>query len=457
MARWECIVCGWVYDEEKGWPDDGIAPGTPWDQVPDDFLCPECGAPKQDFVPLDSSAATEAAQQKGPVAQPRPRPLVVIGTGLAGYSFAREFRKLDTTTPLLLITADDGYAYSKPMLSTGFTRALAPEQLVTADAHTMAETLSATVRTHVRVTAIDTVRRELQLADGSVEAWDKLVIAWGAEVIRPPLEGDATVQVHAVNNLQDYAHWRGALANGDVRRVLLIGAGLIGSEFCNDLANVGIVTEVVDPLGWCVATLLPEPLGRALQHALQALGARFHFGTVVRSVDRARSGTGIVATLADGRRVEADLVLSAVGVRPHIALARAAGLAVNRGIVADRMLQTNVPGVYVLGDCAEVAGHVLHHVAPLMACARSLAQTLAGNPVPVGYPGMAVTLKTPACPLVVATPPTGADGSWSISGTAPDFIAEFRSPDGALRGFALSGAEVEHKTRLQLELPPLLA
>ncbi len=79
MARWECIVCGWIYDEEKGWPDDGIAPGTPWDQVPDDFLCPECGAQKQDFVPLDSSAATEAAQQKGPVAQPRPRPLVVIG------------------------------------------------------------------------------------------------------------------------------------------------------------------------------------------------------------------------------------------------------------------------------------------------------------------------------------------------------------------------------------------
>ena len=54
MARWECIVCGWVYDEEKGWPDDGIAPGTPWEQVPEDFLCPECGAPKEDFVLLDS-------------------------------------------------------------------------------------------------------------------------------------------------------------------------------------------------------------------------------------------------------------------------------------------------------------------------------------------------------------------------------------------------------------------
>ncbi|HNC68905.1 MAG TPA: FAD-dependent oxidoreductase [Pseudomonadales bacterium] len=455
MARWECIVCGWVYDEEKGWPDDGIAPGTPWEQVPEDFLCPECGAPKEDFVLLDSPGAVETAT--GPAAQPQPRRLVVIGTGLAGYSFAREFRKLDTSTPLLLITADDGRAYSKPMLSTGFTRALEPEQLATADADTMAQTLNATIRTHARVTAIDTVRRELQLADGSVEAWEKLVIAWGAEVIQPPLAGDAAAQVHAVNNLQDYAKWRGALANGKARKVLLIGAGLIGSEFCNDLANAGISTEVVDPLGWCVATLLPEPLGRALQRALEARGARFHFGTVAHSIDQARSGAGIVATLADGGRVEADLALSAVGVRPHIALARAAGLAVNRGIVVDRLLQASVRGVYVLGDCAEVEGHVLHHVAPLMACARSLAQTLAGNPVPVGYPGMAVTLKTPACPLVVAAPPAGVDGAWSITGTAPDFTAEFRSPDGVLRGFALSGAEVEHKARLQLELPPLLA
>ena len=194
-----------------------------------------------------------------------------------------------------------------------------------------------------------------------------------------------------------------------------------------------------------------------LQRALEARGARFHFGTVAHSIDQARSGAGIVATLADGGRVEADLALSAVGVRPHIALARAAGLAVNRGIVVDRLLQASVRGVYVLGDCAEVEGHVLHHVAPLMACARSLAQTLAGNPVPVGYPGMAVTLKTPACPLVVAAPPAGVDGAWSITGTAPDFTAEFRSPDGVLRGFALSGAEVEHKARLQLELPPLLA
>ncbi len=452
MARWECIVCGWVYDESKGWPDDGIAPGTPWEEVPEDFLCPDCGVGKQDFEPL---AGRARARDMGPAISPAP--LIVIGTGLAGYTLAREFRKLDATTPLLLITADDGRSYSKPMLSTGFTRALTPEQLATADAPAMAASLGATIRTHTRVSAIDTARRELRLDDGSSEAYSRLVIAWGAETVRPPLAGNAADRVHAVNDLLDYARWRAALAEGGgSRRVLLIGAGLIGCEFCNDLGNAGIATEVVDPLGWCLPTLLPQAPGRALQQALEALGARFHFGTVVSAIDHAPAGGGIIATLADGRRVAADLALSAVGVRPRIALARAAGLAVGRGIVADRLLQTSAAGVYVLGDCAEVAGHVLYYVAPLMACARALAQTLAGNPTPVAYPAMPVTIKTPACPVVVAPAPAGTEGSWSVSGSAPDFVAEFRAAGGALRGFALTGTAVTHKARLQAELPPLL-
>lgn len=454
MARWECIVCGWVYDEAKGWAPDGIAPGTTWEQVPEDFLCPECGAPKEDFMCIDASPVTQAGTA-GMAAEP-PRPLVVIGTGLAGYSFAREFRKLDTTTRLLLITADDGRAYSKPMLSTGFTRSLAPEQLASADVNEMAATLDADIRAHATIRLIDTGKRKLQLTDGSIEGYDRLVIACGAEIVRPPLEGNAAAQVHAVNDLLDYTRWRTAIADGKVDKVLLIGAGLIGCEFCNDLGNAGIRAEVVDPLGWCLPTLLPETIGRALQHALEALGARFHFGTVVRAVDHAASGAGIVAILADGERVEVDAVLSAVGVRPRTALARASGLAVNRGIVVDRLLQTSVEGVYALGDCAEVDGHVLHHVAPLMTCARALARTLAGEPVAVEYPGMSVTLKTPACPVVVAAPPLGAEGSWSVYGSEPDFRAEFRARDGALRGFALSGTEVQHKARLLPELPPLL-
>ena len=241
-----------------------------------------------------------------------------------------------------------------------------------------------------------------------------------------------------------------------MKKVLIIGGGLIGCEFANDLSNGGFDLDVVDPLGWCLPTLLPEPAGRAVQGALEACGVRFHFGSLVSKVNLAAGGKGIVATLGDGRQIAADMALSAIGVRPRVELARSAGIGVNRGVLANRLLETSAADVYVLGDCAEVDGQVLYYVAPLMACARALGKTLSGTPTEVSYPAMPVTIKTPACPVVVAPPPAGAAGSWSFSGTAPDVVAEFRDAGGKLLGFALTGEGARQKLELQKELPPIL-
>jgi rubredoxin-NAD+ reductase len=165
----------------------------------------------------------------------------------------------------------------------------------------------------------------------------------------------------------------------------------------------------------------------------------------------------VVVTLNTGVTIDADIVLCAVGVRPRIELATASGIETNRGIVTDRLLQTSAPNVYALGDCAEVQGHVLVYVAPLMACARALGKTLAGEPTEVSYPAMPVTIKTPACPVVVAPPPAGADGEWQISAEGSSVRAEFRDASGALLGFALTGDATRDKIALQKELPAILA
>ena len=164
MARWECIVCGWVYDETKGWPDEGIPPGTRWEDVPADFLCPDCGVGKEDFELIDATPLPAAA---APAPAAVRLPVVIIGTGLAGYNLAREFRKSDAESELVLLSADDGAFYSKPMLSTGFTKNTSAADLATSDAAAMAAQLKATVRTRTRVTAIDTARKEIRLDDGS--------------------------------------------------------------------------------------------------------------------------------------------------------------------------------------------------------------------------------------------------------------------------------------------------
>ena len=124
MAQWECIVCGLIYDEKDGWPDDGIPPGTKWADVPDDWSCPDCGVGKEDFelVPgTDNDAETQDESEASASAAPS-HPIIVIGSGLAAYGLANAIRKVDADQPITLITRDGGENYSKPMISTGFTK-----------------------------------------------------------------------------------------------------------------------------------------------------------------------------------------------------------------------------------------------------------------------------------------------------------------------------------------------
>jgi len=457
MARWECIVCGLIYDEKEGWPEDGIAPGTKWEDVPDDWTCPDCGVGKEDFELIPGSDADDApAEAAGPesATDAPARSVVVIGSGLAGYGLVRELRRKDESVAITVLTSDGGEGYSKPMISTGYTKDLNADKLAAQSAEELAEQLNVTVRTRTRVEGIDTQAQVVTIEGGEVLPYSELVLALGAELIRPPIGGDAADEVLGVNDLDDYRRFQELIAAKGAKKVAIIGAGLIGCEFANDLLNGGFTVEAVDPMGWCLPTLLPERSGRAVQAALEEKGATFHFGPLATEVNRA--GEGYVVSLNNGQTIAADAVLCAVGVRPRTALATEAGIEVNRGIVTDRLLRTSAPNVYAMGDCAEVAGHVLVYVAPLMVGARALAATLAGDPTEVSYAAMPVAIKTPACPVVVSPPPRDAQGDWHFEGEAPDIKALFRSGAGDLLGFALTGQAVKERMTLAKELPPIL-
>ncbi len=377
--------------------------------------------------------------------------IVIIGTGLAGYTAAREFRKLDPSAPLHLISRDDGSFYSKPILSNALALKKAPAQIALNAAADMERQLAATVSPHSSVTAIDTSAHHVTV-DGKTIPYARLVLAIGADPIRLPLAGDATDTVLSVNDLSDYARFRQALDGK--RRVVILGAGLIGCEFANDLRSVDIDVHAIDPATQLLGRLLPPQAARFLRAALEAAGVHFHLGTTAQSV--ARAGPGVVVTLADGTSVETDLVLSAIGLRPRVDLARAAGLSINRGIVTDALLQTSAADVYALGDCAEVAGFNLPFVMPIMQAARALAKTLHGTPTPVHYPAMPVVVKTPACPTVVCPPPPGVEGNWEESVAADGVRALFHDSAGTLRGFALVGVATKDKQALTKDIPPLL-
>jgi rubredoxin-NAD+ reductase len=379
-------------------------------------------------------------------------PVVIVGTGLAGYNLAKEWRKLDSETPLLLISADDGRSYSKPMLSTGFGKNKDADGLVMAEVGAMAEQLKAEIRTHTRITGIDPGHKRLWIGEEAVPYRD-LVLAWGAEPIRVPVAGDAEDAIFPINDLEDYARFRAAAAGK--RRVLILGAGLIGCEFANDLRLGGLEVDVVAPCEQVMPGLLPAAAAAAVQAGLEGLGARFHLGPTLASLQH--QGEALQAHLSDGTLIDCDLVVSAVGLRPRTALAAAAGLDINRGVMVDRQLRTSHANIFALGDCAEVDGVNLLYVMPLMSCARALAKTLAGEPTAVAYGPMPVTVKTPACPLVVSPPPLGRHGEWTVEGAGADIKALCRDADGALLGYALTGTAVQEKLALNKELPALLA
>ena len=460
MARWECIVCGLIYDEKEGWPDDGIPAGTKWSDVPDDWLCPDCGVGKDDFelIPGSEGEAVDAAASENEEAEHTQtnstRHIVIVGSGLAGYGLVSGLRKLDAEVPITLVTRDGGESYSKPMISTGYTKNLSAQKLAAQTPEAMAEQLGITLLTRKTVDRIDPQGKVLHMEGGDTLVYSELVLTLGAELIRPPMGGNAADEVMGVNDLDDYRRFRDTLEEKGARKIAVIGAGLIGCEFTNDLLNGGFEVEAVDPMSWCLPTLLPEPAGRAVQSALEAKGARFHFGPLATEVNRSANGYQVL--LNNGEQIEADAVLSAVGVRPRTQLAAAAGLEIGRGIKTDRFLETSSPGIYALGDCAEVAGHVLVYVAPLMAGGRALAATLAGNPTEVSYPAMPVTIKTPACPVCVSPVAKDAEGSWTLTGEGSDIKGLFHSPEGQLLGFALTGAAVKERMALAKELPPIL-
>lgn len=377
--------------------------------------------------------------------------LVIIGTGLAGYNLAKEFRKLDAERPLVLITGDDGRYYSKPMLSNGFAKQKTADELAMHTPQEMAAQLKASIRTQTRVTKIDMANKRVYTGDDDYIPYGDLVLAWGADTFRVPMTGDAVNDVLSINDLTDYGAFREKAAGK--KKILVIGAGLIGCEFANDLVNGGFQVDVVDPAGRCLPALLPPEASAAVARGLTTLGVTFHFGPAVKAVDH--QGDAYRCTLTDGTILDTDLVISAVGLRPRIALAKEAGIAVNRGIVTDRELRTSAAHVYALGDCAEVNGYLLPYVLPLMAAARALAKTLAGTPTAVAYGAMPVTVKTPACPVVVCPAPLGAKGAWHVEGQGQHIKALFVDDNGKAVGFALTGEAVHEKQALAKQMPVL--
>lgn len=377
------------------------------------------------------------------------QPVVIIGSGLAGYLFAKEFRKLDTTTPIEIITASDGVFYSKPLLSTALTSKKSISQLKIYTASEMSLQLHARIHTHIMLEAIDVASQTIKIR-GEQITYRNLIMACGSTTIIPNLQGNLSSLV-AINDLSAYQRFR--MQIDGKKSIVILGAGLVGCEFANDLVNVGYHVEVISTDPYPLVKLVPECVGVVLQESLANKGVKWHLNKAATIVSSKESG--YIVGLADGDVVHSDVVLSAIGIAPECSLAKTLNLKCNLGIVVDRYLKTSIDNIYALGDCAEVAGEVRQYVGPLLQCARALARHLMDNDNnhPVQYPPMPIVVKTPACPVVAYPPPVAIDGVWQYCGEGNNQKALFYDRQGKLWGFALLGDYVREKMLLSRQIP----
>src|SRR5688572_14627750 len=302
-------------------------------------------------------------------------PLVVIGNGMAAARFADELssRALGRYA-VAVVGAEPRLAYNRVLLSSVLAGEV-PSSDIELKPQRWWRDRGITLRYGCRATAIDTKARKVEMADGEPLSFSKLVFATGSQPIKPAIPGIDLPGVITFRDIGDiWTIWHRAGA-GD--RVVVIGGGLLGLEAAYGLAKAGARVTVLHLMDRLMERQLDAQAAAMLQRAVEAMGIEVVLGAETTEI----AGHGRVegVTLNDGRTIEADAVVVAVGIRPSADLARDAGLVVNRGIAVDDALKTNVAGIHAIGECAEHRGICYGLVEPAHEQARVLADRLAGH------------------------------------------------------------------------------
>jgi 3-phenylpropionate/trans-cinnamate dioxygenase ferredoxin reductase subunit len=277
-------------------------------------------------------------------AQGAPAAIVIVGGGAAGNAAAEMLRRDGYTGRVTLITADESLPYDRPNLSKDYLAGSAPADWIPLRSPGFYAKHEIDVIAEVRATAVDSAARKVSLADGRQIAFDRLLLATGADPVRLKMPGGDLPHVHYLRTLADSN--RIVEAAKAARRVLVMGASFIGLEVAAALRTRGLEVHVVAPEAQPLEKIMGPEVGAFIRSLHEKKGVVFHLGQSASSVEASS------VTLKSGERIAADLVVIGVGVRPALALAESAGLAMDRGVSVDEFLETSAPGIYAAGDIA---------------------------------------------------------------------------------------------------------
>ena len=319
----KCLVCGEIFDASLD-------------------TCPVCGVGRDKFV--------EVEEEKTAFRNDTRNSYVILGNGCAGVSAAEAIRERDKTGRILLIS-NEGPAYQRPMLTKAMLSGLTEEQMALHpagwyEANNIVQILNR------QVISVDTEKKTVTLDGGSALPYTKLIFALGSECFIPPIPGHDQAGVVAIRRIGDVEKIQAMGAA--LKRAVVIGGGVLGLEAAWELRKARCEVTVLE--------LAPQLMGRQLDDAAAQLllkqcgkaGVRVETGVQIAAIEGDGKVTGV--KLGTGEVIPADLVVVSCGVRANTAVAKAAGVETDRAIVVSETMETNLPGVYACGDCAQFQG-----------------------------------------------------------------------------------------------------
>lgn len=388
-------------------------------------------------------------------------PIMIIGSGFAAYQLVKALRRSDKQTLITVITTDDGHDYNKPDLSHVVTNKHNADALIRQTADNFAQDNEITIYTQTKVEMVDRHAQNVTTTKGDVLSYSKLVLATGASTFIPAMNGSAAKEVITLNSRIEYQAAQHKLDQAE--HVLIIGAGLIGTELAMDLSTSGKTVSVVDPCDSVMQTMLPDAISAPLQKKLTQDGVKLHLNNTVQALEQ--TDFGIEVILSSGEQFLVDSVISASGLKPNIQLAQQTGLSVDKGIVVNRQLQASDSNIYALGDCAQIENKVLSYLQPTLLSANVLAKVLlqpesllqtAGPAATLKLPAMLVKVKTTNFPIQLAGQTGQSVPKWSIELDPEGITARAFDDNNELVGFVTTQNHMSNALKILKTLPTLL-
>jgi nitrite reductase (NADH) large subunit len=337
-------------------------------------------------------------------------PLVVVGNGMAAARLVDELAKVALGRYAIAVIGDEPrLAYNRVLLSSVLAGETASHDIELKPAGWWRDR-GVTLKYGCRATEIDVGRRELKIANEESVTFSRLVLATGSTALRLNLPGADLAGVHTFRDTRDVDLLLTLAAQK--KRVVVVGGGLLGLEAAYGLAKAGAPVTLIHLMDRLMERQLDAPAAALLKALVEAKGIKVLLNA---NTARIHGNTGVERVeLTDGRLLQADAVIFAAGIKPNIALAREAGISVNRGIVVDDHLQTAAPDIFALGECAEHRGTCYGLVEPAYEQARVLAQHLAGGSACYGGSTVATNLKVSGVGVFSAGDFIGAEGCEAI-------------------------------------------